>query len=286
MEARGQDWKKQAFKAAVYLASFLCACLVAWAFLRAYRSFNIVRRYREIVVLLGVAYYAVTLVYTYRKSGIRRFWSHIVLLQILPFLTFAFVSCVVTRVDNRWIRGGGEKNRYEREFNDLQAAQYDAALENGLEPFASRAELNSRIDQLKRSDRLVKIESNSRYTVSSLSYSVPYVVPKVERLLDDLAKAFRENSDSKVKFVVTSVLRTNEDVERLRRVNGNASANSCHCYATTIDISYARFDGNAQKHKYRDMRIALSKALSELRKQGRCYVKFEAKQRCYHITVR
>jgi hypothetical protein len=107
-------------------------------------------------------------------------------------------------------------------------------------------------------------------------------------LLDDLADRFQERTKSRTRFVVTSVLRTEEDVKKLQRVNGNASSNSCHCNATTIDISYVRFDNKNIAHT-RDpyeLRLALAEVLYELRKEGRCYVKIERKQYCYHITVR
>ena len=85
---------------------------------------------------------------------------------------------------------------------------------------------------------------------------------------------------------MTSVLRTEEDVKKLKRVNGNASTNSCHCNATTIDISYVRFDDDEDKPRggY-ELRWALAQSLHELREAGRCYVKIERKQYCYHITV-
>ena len=78
-----------------------------------------------------------------------------------------------------------------------------------------------------------------------------------------------------------------EDVKKLKRVNGNASTNSCHCNATTIDISYVRFeDDKIRPRSNYELRLALAQTLHELREAGRCYVKIERKQYCYHITVR
>ena len=59
------------------------------------------------------------------------------------------------------------------------------------------------------------------------------------------------------------------------------------CNATTIDISYVRFgeDSSNPRNLY-ELRLALAQTLHELRKEGRCYVKIERKQYCYHITVR
>ena len=169
----------------------------------------------------------------------------------------------------------------------LQDKQKAAAIANGLAPFKSRAEIEDNYNKLRRSRKLVHIESNPKYIVRELTSSSPYVVPKVSDLLDDIAKSFQEKTQSKARFMVTSVLRTEEDVKKLHKTNVNASTNSCHCNATTIDISYVRFEED--KLRPRDsyqLRLALAQTLHELREAGRCYVKIERKQYCYHITVR
>ena len=43
------------------------------------------------------------------------------------------------------------------------------------------------------------------------------------------------------RIVVSSVLRTRKDIERLRTQNVNASENSCHQYGTTFDINYNKY---------------------------------------------
>ncbi len=94
---------------------------------------------------------------------------------------------------------------------------------------------------------------------------------------------------SKCRIVVTSVLRTKEDVRRLKKVNGNASDNSAHCYGTTFDISYYRFQtcGGVSWDVYDDKLVdILADVLIEKRKEGLCYVRFEKKQHCFHITSR
>ena len=94
-------------------------------------------------------------------------------------------------------------------------------------------------------------------------------------------------------FIVTSVLRTRHDVARLQQYNGNATENSCHLYGTTFDISYTRYaplhvPGERQGRAVRDdtLKYILSEVLNDARQQGRCYVKYERKQKCFHITVR
>ena len=168
----------------------------------------------------------------------------------------------------------------------MQDKHKAAALKNGLKPFASRAEIEAQYKKLHRNRKLVHITTNPKYVVRDLTHSSPYVVPKVKELLDDIAIGLQSKTQSKSRFIVTSVLRTEEDLKKLRRVNGNASSASCHCNATTIDISYVRFSEDPLKPRSEyELRLALAQTLHELRKAGRCHVKIERKQYCYHITV-
>lgn len=113
------------------------------------------------------------------------------------------------------------------------------------------------------------------------------MVPKAETLLSDIAREFQVISGTNSRFEVTSVLRTKEDIKKLQGSNANATTNSCHLYGTTFDISYARFRTDVLHPKSNaELREALAQAVYNLREQGRCYVKFEKKQKCYHITVR
>ena len=96
-----------------------------------------------------------------------------------------------------------------------------------------------------------------------------------------------------ISFIVTSVLRTQEDVSRLRRHNGNATENSCHLYGTTFDICYNRYETvedpeGPPRRRVRDdtLKFVLSEVLRDMREQGRCFIKYEVKQGCFHMTVR
>jgi ribonuclease HI len=62
--------------------------------------------------------------------------------------------------------------------------------------------------------------------------------------------------------------------------NVNAVTNSAHLKGKTIDISYVRFGNNTAQLD------ALVKALKKMRKEDKCYVKYERTQGCLHITVR
>lgn len=267
-------------KSLYYIVTAACLAFSAWALSCAYVQVNMRLRYWACVGAFVVGYTIVAVLITLWLKGAKRYWFHTVTLQIIPFCAaLSLLSLLPSRSEKR--RGSNVANRYELTFNDLQKVQKKAAIMNGVEPFKSREEFDKRRDELCEENKLVKISSNSKYIVRKLSYSVPYVVPKMAELLEDMATAFQAAVGSETRFEVTSVLRTVEDVAKLQRGNANASSNSCHCNATTVDISYSTLGDTNDKE-----RLALAKVVSDLRNAGRCYVKFERNQRCYHITVR
>lgn len=180
---------------------------------------------------------------------------------------------------------------YRRTFGDLNAAQLKAARAFGVPPVASREEA----EQMK--SKLVRIAGNDRYAVDSLTHSIPYLVPRASALLDTIGANFLDSLAAKGlnpnRILVTSVLRTEEDVKRLRRRNVNASKNSCHAYGTTFDVSWRRFvkvedeGGRPLQDVGADtLKMVLAEVLRDVRQADKCYVKYELKQGCFHITVR
>jgi hypothetical protein len=182
---------------------------------------------------------------------------------------------------------------YTSVFNDLNPVQLNAAKSFGLDqPLKNIATLNA------VKDGLVKIEDNDYYSVDRLTHSVPYLTNGAAELLDMIGKNFLDSLESKGlnpnKIIVTSVLRTQEDIKRLQKSgNANAITNSPHCYATTFDISYARYDKTWFKNfryyksvKPETLEKVLGEVLRDLKQQKKCYVKYEKKQRCFHITTR
>lgn len=180
---------------------------------------------------------------------------------------------------------------YRRTFGDLNATQLKAARAFGVPPVASREEA----EQMK--SKLVRIAGNDRYAVDSLTHSIPYLVPRASALLDTIGANFLDSLAAKGlnpnRILVTSVLRTEEDVKRLRRRNVNASKNSCHAYGTTFDISWRRFvkvedeGGRPLQDVGADtLKMVLAEVLRDVRRADKCYVKYELKQGCFHITVR
>ena len=280
------DRVKIVVRTAYYLTTLVCFGLLVWALRYAYLYFNLPLVLWIFLYLLIAAYLVGMGIISYQKQGFARVVIHSIALQLFPLCGAISVFCLVSRGDT-YKPTPGKPSIYERSFNDMQDKQKAAALANGLAPFKSRAEIEENYGKLRFTRKLVRIESNPKYVVRELSSSSPYVVPKVRDLLEDIAVRFQEKTQSKSRFIVTSVLRTEEDVKKLRKTNVNASTNSCHCNATTVDISYVRFEED--KVKPRDLyqlRLALAQTLHELRKEGRCYVKIERKQYCYHITVR
>ncbi len=184
---------------------------------------------------------------------------------------------------------------YSACFPDIQSVQIRAAIANGIEPVRTREEAQAYVDSMK----LVNITNSPFYVVDKLTHSMPYLVPKAQELLNTICVNFVDSLISNGMPphlpIVTSVLRTSKDIKRLQRGNKNATTNSCHCYGTTVDITYNRFypiNGNyytsrLQVAKYNErMKKMLAEVLLDLRMQGRCYVKYERKQACFHLTVR
>lgn len=193
--------------------------------------------------------------------------------------------------------GSAKKNRiysvprFSTTFPDSNNVQLEAAKLYGV------AAVNDRNDAESRKKELVYIGSNPYYHVDRLRSSIPYLVPRAAVLLNDIGRTFYDSLQIKAiplhQIIVTSVLRSREDIKRLRNYNGNATENSCHLYGTTFDICYNRYKtvqdptGPARRKVRNDtLKWVLSEVLRDMRENNRCYVKYEVKQGCFHITVR
>ena len=179
-------------------------------------------------------------------------------------------------------------------FPDVQDVQIVAAQKYGITPVSNRDEA----DVLVRQHKLVNICHSPFYAVDELTHSIPYLVPRAQHLLNTICLNFIDSCQVKGLPIhlpiVTSVLRTTDDVSNLQRGNANATPNSCHCYGTTVDIAYNKFmpltgtyESRATLLRWNEpMKQVLSEVLNDLRIQGRCYVKYERKQGCFHLTCR
>lgn len=175
---------------------------------------------------------------------------------------------------------------HHREFNDSNYLHLAAARAIGIRPIEE-------LDDLLADDRYtLRINSTPEYFIDTLRHSLPYLVPEAVALLHDIGNAFNDSlaarggGDYRIK--VTSMLRTGSTIRRLRRGNRNAVSTSAHLYGTTFDISYSNFacDSRETPRTTDDLKALLAEILSDFRDKGRCYVKHERRQSCFHITTR
>ncbi|MFB6317472.1 DUF5715 family protein [Saccharicrinis sp. FJH54] len=139
---------------------------------------------------------------------------------------------------------------------------------------------------------LEEVTDNDRYIVSVLTHSLPYLTEHTVDFLNLLGErmeaSYEENGIIPYRFVLTSVLRTNEDQKKLRSFNYNATKNeSAHFYGITFDISQTRFakwDSRESIYTYR-LRNLLARELIKLQEEGECYVLLENREKCFHVTV-
>ena len=175
-------------------------------------------------------------------------------------------------------------------FPDQQDVQILAANRHGVAPVQNREEAEH------SKGKLVYVGSNPFFYVDKLNNSIPYLVPKASVLLQDIGRAYFDSLQIKGiplhKIIVTSILRTKDDVAKLRTRNGNATENSCHLYGTTFDICYNRYKQIQTKDQPRrqvqndTLKWVFSEVLRDFREKNRCYIKYEVHQGCFHITVR
>ena len=183
----------------------------------------------------------------------------------------------------------GRTFSYKTKFNDLQSKQIAVAAKIGL----SRPP-KDRADAASMRKQLVEIRTNSNYIVDSLTHSVPYLIPSAKRELDAIgeewADILQRNNLPHYRFYVTSVLRTQSDIRYLQRSgNINSVTQSCHCYGTTFDLAYMRYDKVTRTPDYMhedNLKLVLGQVLLNHQRAGKIYVKYEAKQACFHVTVR
>ena len=175
-------------------------------------------------------------------------------------------------------------------FPDQQDVQIVAASRHGVAPVQNREEAEH------SKGKLVYVGSNPFFYVDKLNNSIPYLVPRASVLLQDIGRAYFDSLQIKGmplhKIIVTSILRTKDDVSKLRTRNGNATENSCHLYGTTFDVCYNRYKQiQTEKQPRRQvqddtLKWVFSEVLRDFREKNRCYIKYEVKQGCFHITVR
>lgn len=174
-----------------------------------------------------------------------------------------------------------------RVFNDSNYIHYAEAEPLGIKPIESDADL-AKIDV-----PLVHIRSCKNFYVYELKHSFPYLIPLAAERLNEVGQRFNDSLQARgggdYRLKVTSMLRTDGSVKRLRRVNRVAVDSSVHRFGTTFDISYTRFMLDRFGGTYRtqeDLKNLLAEVLFAMRSEGKIFVKFERSTGCFHITAR
>lgn len=197
-----------------------------------------------------------------------------------------FPSCTKSRRGP--LKHIGYVGSYNRDFDDKNELHLQAAKENGIAP------LNSRADAEKMKSRLKEMKTDKNYEIGKLRNSIPFLVPMAADLLSEIGKNFRDSlyrlNAPNYKIIVTSMMRTKDDVRKLRTHNENSSENSSHFYGTTFDVSWKRFVKEDRSDTLEidkdDLKKVLASVLRDLKRRNLCYVKHERKQACFHITAR
>ena len=201
-------------------------------------------------------------------------------LYLIILLVCVTVSCKEKKSTKNFIYF----SRYQATFNDLQNRHIIMAEKWGIDPIKNDDDFD------RQKDKLEEINSCSDYEIEKLTHSIPYLVPKAEELLETIGENFRDSLDSKGledrKIIVTSVLRTKGTVKNLQKRNSNASSNSTHLYGTTFDIAYTRFHDQEKDDNLDQYKSVLAEVLNDLRNAKKCYVLYEIRQACFHITIR
>ena len=174
---------------------------------------------------------------------------------------------------------------YGKVFNDINETHLEKAQAIGLKKIPEKRD---DID----TKQLVKIENTDYLELDEMRYSVPYLTAGAAGELNHIAKAFNDSLKRKelliYKLVCSSILRTEEDVNRLRKSgNPNASDNSAHCYGTTFDITYTRYARDEETDEFMqpyELTKVLAEVLRDERNAGHILVKYEKKEHCFHIT--
>ena len=225
----------------------------------------------------------------------KRYVSRLVLL--LVGLIFSFSACGNRSqhtssqpiAEDILVSYPGRTFSYKDKFRDTQSKQEQAAKAIGLS-----SPPQNRQQAAKMRSQLTLIKTNENYIVDSLTHSIPYLVPTAAAELESIGKEFADilqrNNLPHYRFYVTSVLRTKDDVKYLQKSgNVNATTNSCHCYGTTFDLAYYRYDKVTRTREYMhqdNIKLVLGQVLLNHQRAGKIYVKYEWRQACFHITVR
>ena len=247
-------------------------------------AWNIALKY--CVILCGIIAALAFLISRFKKTNKGKIIRKSICLMLL--VLGPICGCRVYRYLNTDLNSGPDHEYYASRFNDIQKTQIVAARKYGIMPLKDRLEAKRLIEE----GQLKHIRSCKDYQLAPMGHSIPYLTKNSAELLNEIGENFRDSLKSKglceYKILVTSLLRTDKDVELLMKKNSVAVKNSAHRHATTFDISYRNFVpvGLFNNTDDGELKKVLSEVLRDLRNEKLCYVKYESSQSCFHITTR
>jgi hypothetical protein len=178
---------------------------------------------------------------------------------------------------------------HRNELNDHVRTYLSESYTNGLKvPMRNKKDLLRCIYKGK----LKLVESNEYFMVDTMMYSYPFVTPKTDEFLLEMGERFQQKLLNTplicTKLNLTSMMRTLQTIDVLRRRNRNAVFLSSHLHGTTFDVSYRTFysDKTLTKAEVSYLGDQIVKTIWELRNEGKCYATYEYRQTCIHVVVR
>uniref|UniRef100_UPI00404913C6 DUF5715 family protein n=1 Tax=Fluviicola sp. TaxID=1917219 RepID=UPI00404913C6 len=180
---------------------------------------------------------------------------------------------------------------YSAVLNDKVTHHWQLSFKNGIQ---TRLKTTKGIQWLFDHQKIVRIDTCAYFTVAQLTHSYPFAVSTVKQFLTELGQRFQlrltNTSLANAKFELTSLLRTEHSLKRLRRINRNATKNSTHLHGTTIDIAYDTFHDSHNQSFSNEvvnyLKEQLAATLIDMRNEKKCWVLYERFQPCFHVVVR
>lgn len=173
------------------------------------------------------------------------------------------------------VTGKGTPNK------DLIDKHLKAARKYGVGSLKDTSAINIKL----ASGDLINVQKDKGYVVGDMTHSYPVLTPGTLYVLRTIGASFYEATGNGSYFTITSLTRTEETQNQLRKRNSNAAKDeSSHCYGVSFDISFIRFNGVREWNDV--LTRKLEAILATMQERGDIYVVRERKQSCFHITAR
>jgi len=143
---------------------------------------------------------------------------------------------------------------------------------------------NEHMDSLILANKLIPVaEEGKGYKIQKLTHSRAYLNQPSYLILQEISSLFHQETAQSLS--ISSLTRTIENQNRLRRVNSNAAkGHSSHNYGASFDISYSKYGDKVGRNSA--LERVVETILKQMQDEGKIYYIKERKQPCYHITIR